>query len=87
MATVFLICWSGAQDYATLGARNETQMVQINLTPLHSYLKVWNCDNVEFYQSNFMKNMLFYPAGLLGASLFLQWWLGWCRCILGVLFL
>lgn len=51
-------------DYATLGTRNETQMVQINLAPHHSYRKVWNSDNVELYRSNFMNTVLFYPAGL-----------------------
>ena len=65
MLTMLLICWIGAMDYAALCTRNETQMVQLNL----SYREVWSRDNVELYRSNFTNTVLFYPAGLLGASL------------------
>ncbi len=43
MLTMLLICWIGSMDYAALYTRNETQMVQINL----SYREVWSRDNVN----------------------------------------
>ena len=36
----------------------------------------------KIYRSNFMNMVLFYPAGLLAASLLTRKWPGWCRCLL-----
>ena len=85
MAAVLLLCWIGAVGYTTLGTRNDTQIVQINLEMFHSYREVWNGGNPEIYRSNFMNVILFYPAGLLATSLLPQKWSGWCRCLLVVL--
>lgn len=87
MVAVLLICWIEAAGYATLGIRNDTQIVQVNLELFHSYSEVRNGGNPEIYCSNFMNAVLFYPAGLLGASLLPKKWPGWCRCLLVVLVL
>lgn len=87
MVAVLLICWIGAAGYATLGIRNDTQIVQVNLELFHSYSEVRNGGNPEIYRSNFMNVVLFYPAGLLAASLLPKKWPGWCRCMLVVLVL
>ena len=38
----------------------------------------------KIYRSNFMNMVLFYPAGLLAASLLMRKWPEWCRFILVV---
>lgn len=81
---LLLICWIGAVGCATLGIRNEISDMQINLMPFHSFLEVCNGGNTEIYRSNFMNIVLFYPGGLLAASLLPRKWPGWCRCILVV---
>ena len=82
---LLLICWLSAACYATLGTRNSTQIVQINLVPFHSYREVWSGGNPEIYRSNFMNVVLFYPAGLLATSLLPEARHGWRGCLLVVL--
>jgi len=59
-------------------------------TPMHSlqlfqsYRDAVITGNVEIYRSNFMNVVLFYPAGLLAASLLMRKWPEWCRLILVV---
>lgn len=57
------------------------------LIPFHSYREVINGGNPEILRSNFMNVILFYPAGLLAASLLPQKWSGWLRVVLPVLLL
>lgn len=84
---VLLCCWICTAGYATLGTRNDTHMVQVNLEPFHSYREVWDGGNPEIYRSNFMNVVLFYPAGLLATSLLPRKWAGWRRCVPVVLVL
>lgn len=71
----------------TLGDRSEGSNFQISLIPFHSYREVWAGGNPELYRSNFMNAALFYPVGLLAASLLPKKWPGWCNCLLAALFL
>ncbi len=52
------------------------------LIPFHSYREVLRGGNPEILRSNFMNVVLFYPAGLLAASLLPRKWSGWIRVIL-----
>ena len=80
---ILLIGWLGAVIYATIGQRSgDSDSTAVSLQLFHSYREVWNGGNVELYRSNFMNMMLFYPAGLVGASLLPKKWPGWSRCIL-----
>lgn len=85
---ILLICWLGAIVFATLWQRSAyDSSTTIVLQPFHSYREIWNGGNPEIYRSNFMNAVLFYPAGLLAASLLPKKWPGWCRCMLVVLVL
>ena len=57
------------------------------LIPFHSYREVVNGGNPEILRSNFMNVILFYPAGLLAASLLPRKWSGWLRVVLLILLL
>lgn len=70
--------------YTTLGSRDGGNNIVHNFVPFHSYREIWNGGNPEIYRSNFMNVVLFYPAGLLAASLLPRKWPGWCRCVLVV---
>ena len=69
----------------TLGIRNAGNENGVSLIPLSSYYQVLLGGNPEILRSNFMNIVLFYPAGLLAASLLPQKWPGWFRCLLVVL--
>ena len=71
--------------YSTLWTRNSGNLLQHNFVPFHSYREIWNGGNQEIYRSNFMNVVLFYPAGLLAASLLPRKWPGWCQCLLVVI--
>lgn len=73
--------------YTTLANRSGGGNLAHAFMPFHSYREVWNGGNPEIYRSNFMNVVLFYPAGLLAASLLPRKWPGWCRCLLVVLVL
>jgi len=57
------------------------------LIPFHSYREVLRGGNPEILRSNFMNVILFYPAGLLAASLLPRKWSGWLRVVLPILLL
>ena len=57
------------------------------LMPFHSYREVLNGGNPEILRSNFMNVVLFYPAGLLAASLLPRKWPRWIRAALPFLLL
>ena len=80
-ALVSLLC---VIIYSTIFARDGGNLLQHNLVPFHSYREVRSGGNIEIYRSNFMNMVLFYPAGLLAASLLTRKWPGWCRCVLVV---
>jgi len=81
---MILLCWIAVVLYATVGNRSADPVREINLIPFHSYREVWAGGNPELYRSNFMNAALFYPTGLLGASLLPKKWPGWCRGLLTV---
>lgn len=82
-----LLVLLAAMLYATLGNRSGGEDIAHVFTPFQSYREAGITGNVEIYRSNFMNVVLFYPAGLLAASLLPRRWPGWCRCILVVLVL
>lgn len=85
---ILLIAWLSIIMYATIGQRSVADSLDtMVLQPFHSYREVQNGGNPEIYRSNFMNVLLFYPAGLLAASLLPRRWQGWWRCILVVLVL
>ena len=55
--------------FSTVSDRTTGNTLDYNLIPFHSYRAVMNGDNPEILRSNFMNAVLFYPAGLLTASL------------------
>ena len=66
--------------HTTLGSRNGGADLQHMFVPFHSYREARSNGNTEIYRSNFMNAALFYPAGLLTATLLPKKWPGWIRC-------
>ena len=79
-----LIAFVAVVIYATIGNRSDSDNLAHAFTPFHSYLEAQVTGNIEIYRSNFMNVALFYPAGLLAASLLMRKWPEWCRFILVV---
>ena len=73
--------------FETVSSRSSSDVLRHNFVPFHSYREVLSGGSREIYRSNFMNVMLFYPAGLLAASLLPRKWPGWCRCLSAVLVL
>lgn len=65
----FLILWLAAALWITLGNRVGEVWQEPVLIPLHSYYTVLTGGQRELLRSNFMNMLLFYPMGLLLASL------------------
>lgn len=87
LISIVLVTMLAVMIYVTLGNRNgESDIVHV-FTPLQSYREAKVTGNIEIYRSNVMNVVLFYPAGLLGASLLPRRWSRWCRCVLVVLIL
>ena len=82
-----LISFVAVVIYATIGNRSCSNDLAHAFTLFHSYQEAQVTGNIEIYRSNFMNVVLFYPAGLLAASLLPCKWPGWCRCLLVVLVL
>lgn len=78
---VFLGC-TAVILYLTVSTRDSSVNSTVCLMPFHSYREVLNGGNPEIYRSNFMNVILFYPSGLLGASLLPKKWPGWLRVLL-----
>ena len=68
--------------HQTVWNRGSASENAIYLIPFHSYREVLNGGNPEILRSNFMNGILFYPAGLLMASLLPRKWPGWIRVML-----
>jgi len=68
--------------YLTVSTRENAASDVLYLIPFHSYREVLNGGNPEILRSNFMNVILFYPAGLLAASLLPRKWPGWLRVAL-----
>lgn len=71
--------------FSTVSDRTTGNTLDYNLIPFHSYRAVMNGDNPEILRSNFMNAVLFYPAGLLTASLLPDKLPRWSRLLLTVL--
>jgi glycopeptide antibiotics resistance protein len=71
---VVTIAWISVITYSTVTGRNNNLGPILKLAPLHSYREVLNGGNREILRSNFMNAVLFYPAGLLLASLLPEKW-------------
>ena len=85
-----LICLAGSVAvilYLTVSERESAAVNGIYLIPFHSYREVLNGGNPEILRSNFMNVVLFYPAGLLAASLLSRKWPRWIRVALPFLLL
>lgn len=76
-----LIAFVAVVIYATIGNRGGSDELAHAFTPFHSYQEAQVTGNIEIYRSNFMNVVLFYPAGLLAASLLPRKWPGWFRCV------
>ena len=84
------ICLAGSIAvilHQTAGNRTGASDTALYLIPFHSYREVLNGGNPEILRSNFMNVILFYPAGLLAASLLPRKWPRWIRAVLPFLLL
>lgn len=82
-----LLLWFAAVLWITLLRRTPGAAAGPELIPLHSYRKLMNTGNREILRTNFMNVALFYPAGLLTASMFREQRPNWQRMLLtGALF-
>lgn len=86
LAAALLLCL-GAVLYTTVWNRGTGEAHQVFLQPLASYRLMLESGNREILRSNFMNALLFYPAGLLGASLLPRKWPVWCRILLTLVLL
>lgn len=80
---VFLVfaVFTGAILYLTISQREGGTSFGPALVPFHSYREVLAGGNREIYRSNFMNVILFFPSGLLLASLLPRKWPGWVRAV------
>lgn len=66
---VVLLLWLGITLWITILNRTPGTTVSPELIPFHSYRRLMETGNSEIVRVNFMNVALFYPAGLLAASL------------------
>lgn len=65
-----LLLWLGVVIWSTLLSRfSESAAQDAAWIPFYSYYRVFNGANRELLRTNFMNVVLFYPAGLLAASI------------------
>lgn len=69
-----LIAWIAAVLWITILSRTPGAAYVPELIPFHSYRKLLATGTTEIIRTNFMNIALFYPAGLLTASLFPDKW-------------
>lgn len=81
LGAALLLCL-GAVLYTTVWNRGLSGEYRVYLQPLASYGLMRESGNREILRSNFMNVLLFYPAGLVGASLLPGKWPVWCRVVL-----
>lgn len=82
---ILLVAWITIITYATVSGREAAGHDTLSLIPFHSYREVLNGGNPEILRSNFMNAVLFYPAGLMSASLLPDKWPRWVRMLLPLL--
>ena len=69
-----LLFWGCAVLYLTIWSRSGSSPYRIAWLPFHSYREMLQTGNREILRSSFMNVALFYPAGLLTASLLSEQW-------------
>lgn len=69
-----LAVWIAAVLWITLLNRTPGTAYSPELIPFHSYRKLLATGTTEIFRTNFMNIVLFYPAGLLAASLLPENW-------------
>lgn len=69
-----LILWIAATVWVTVFSRSPRSVYPPEYIPFHSYRKLFASGNTEIFRSNFMNIALFYPGGLLAASLLPEKW-------------
>ena len=69
-----LTIWITAVLWITILSRSPESTYLPELIPFHSYRKLLATGNTEIFRTNFMNVALFYPAGLLTASLLPEKW-------------
>lgn len=79
-----LVVWMTMVIYATVISREPGNGNEHFFIPFHSYRAVLKGENPEILRSNFMNVVLFYPAGLLGASFLPKRWSWWQRSLLAL---
>lgn len=82
---LMLLGFSAAILHLTTAGREAGSRDALFLIPFHSYREVLNGGNPEILRSNFMNVVLFYPSGLLMASLLPAKWPRWIRVALTLL--
>lgn len=69
-----LILWITATLWVTVFSRSPRSVYPPEYIPFHSYRKLFASGITEIFRSNFMNIALFYPGGLLAASLLPEKW-------------
>lgn len=69
-----LILWIAATLWVTVFSRSPRSVSSPEFIPFHSYRKLFATGIAEIFRSNFMNIALFYPGGLLAASLLPEKW-------------
>ena len=69
-----LMLWAAATLWTTTFGRYPGQVHPPMLVPFHSYRELFETGMTEIFRSNFMNVVLFYPAGILTASLLPEKW-------------
>lgn len=72
---ITLCIWFSGTLWITMLSRTPGTAYSPELIPFHSYRKLLATGNAEIFRTNFMNVALFYPAGLLSASLLPEEWL------------
>ena len=86
LTACLLLCWLGAVVGSTVLSR-ASEGSETVLIPFHSYWTVLTGGEKELLRSNFMNLLLFFPGGLLLASLLPRKWPGWAVALtVGLLF-
>lgn len=80
LLAVALLCFTAGILYLTVSTREAESSDLVLLRLFHSYREVLAGGNPEILRSNFMNVVLFYPAGLMMASLLPEKW-GWLRIL------
>ena len=81
-----LILWIAVTLWVTIFSRSPISASPPEFIPFHSYRKLFTTGITEIFRSNFMNIALFYPGGLLAASLLPEKW-PHCQKVLTVLLL